>query len=62
MEILPAYTREQAAEITGTNPRTISREIKRGNLRAFYVGRAVRISHTALLEYMGESGEPGKEV
>lgn len=61
MEILPAYTREQAAEITGTNPKTISREIQRGNLRAFHVGRAIRISHSALLEYMGESTERGKE-
>ena len=44
-------TREQLADRWGVNVRTVAREIERGNLRAFRVGRVVRIPISAIEEY-----------
>ena len=57
MEQREAYTREEVAQMLGVNPRTVTREIQRGNLKAFNVGRAVRITRRALMEFMGEGGQ-----
>jgi putative molybdopterin biosynthesis protein len=47
-----AYTREEIARILSVNPITIWREIQRGNLKAFKVGKDIRISESALEEYI----------
>ena len=44
-------TREQLADRWGVNVRTVAREIERGNLRAFRVGRVVRIPISSIEEY-----------
>ena len=44
-------TREEVADRWGVNVRTVAREIERGNLRAFRVGRVIRIPLTAIQEY-----------
>ena len=44
----------QAAELLGVCISTIRREIARGALEVVHVGRAVRITKTALLRYLGE--------
>lgn len=45
------FTREEVADRWGVNVRTITREIERGRLRAFRVGRCVRIPVSAVEEY-----------
>ena len=44
----------QVASLLGVASATIRREIDRGNLGAVHVGRCVRVTKTALLEYLGE--------
>lgn len=46
------YTREQIAEMWGVNVRTIAREIDRGRLKVFRVGRCIRITQSAIDDYM----------
>jgi putative molybdopterin biosynthesis protein len=46
------YTRDEAARILSVNPMTIWREIQRGRLRAFKVGKDIRITESALKEYI----------
>lgn len=48
---------KKAAELLGVDERTIRREISRGALRCARVGKCVRISKRALLEYVGEVSE-----
>ena len=50
-EIPFAMDYAKAAELLNVDRKTVQREVKRGNLRAFRVGRAVRISREAFLEY-----------
>ena len=45
-------TRKQAAEALQVDPKTVSRLIDRGELRAIHIGRNVRIPKTYLLEYV----------
>lgn len=45
---------KKVAEILGVSIATVRREINRGNLEAFHVGRSVRITKTALLKFVGE--------
>ena len=47
--------RKQAAELLGVDVKTISREIQRGKLKCFHVGRNVRITREALIEYVKEA-------
>ena len=42
------------AGTVGVSPKTIYREIERGNLRAAHVGARLVITKTAILEYLGE--------
>lgn len=51
-----AYTMREVASMLGVSERTIYTLIHSGRLPAFHVGRAVRISHTALLSYMSAEG------
>lgn len=44
----------QVAKLLGVATATVRREVARGNLEAFHVGRAVRITKAALLKYVGE--------
>jgi len=49
--------RKVAAELLGVDVKTISREIQRGKLKCFHVGRNVRITRDALIEYVKEGEE-----
>lgn len=51
MQRREVFTREEVAARWGVNVRTIAREIERGNLTAFRVGRCVRIPLSAIEEY-----------
>ena len=44
----------KVAELVGVDPSTIRREIDRGMIKVAHVGRCIRITKTALLEYLGE--------
>lgn len=46
----------KAAELLGVATATIRREIDRGNLEAFHVGRCVRIKKAALISYIEQGG------
>ena len=48
-----ALTREEVARRWGVNVKTVAREIARGNLKTFKVGRCVRIPISAIYEYEG---------
>ena len=50
-------TRQQAAVRLGVNVRTIAREIERGNLKAFRVGRCIRITEQALSDYIEQQSQ-----
>lgn len=56
-DALRGFSRKEVAAMLGVDPKTVSREIRRGNLRAFRVGRAVRISRKALVDYMDRGSE-----
>lgn len=46
-----------AAEVLSCSPDTVRREIDRGNLRSFKVGKKiVRVTRKALVEYVKERG------
>lgn len=47
--------RQHAASLLGVNPKTIDREIRAGRLRCFHVGRSVRITKQALIDYVKEN-------
>lgn len=47
--------RQRAASLLGVNPKTIDREIRAGRLRCFHVGRSVRITKQALIDYVKEN-------
>ena len=51
-DIPVSSSRKQVAELFGCDVKTISREIQRGNLKCFHVGRNVRISREHVIEYM----------
>ena len=53
----PALSVGEIAALLGCSPRTVRREIHRGNLRAFRVGRAVRVTRQALYEYIDGKDE-----
>jgi len=46
----------KAAELLGVAKATIRREIDRGNLEAFHVGRCVRVKKAALISYIEQGG------
>jgi len=48
-----AFSVREAAEALGVSPRTLVREIQRGNLRAARVARRVVIPADALAEFLG---------
>lgn len=45
-------TMKQAAKIMNVHTLTVRREIERGNLKAFPVGKSIRIRESVLKEYM----------
>lgn len=47
-----ALTMAQAAKIMNVHVATVRREIERGNLKAFPVGRSIRIRQSVLAEFM----------
>lgn len=49
-----AVTVPQAAECAQVSPRLVYDEITAGNLRAVKVGRLIRISVSALADWLGE--------
>ena len=51
-DIPVSSSRKQVAELLGCDVKTISREIQRGKLKCFHVGRNVRISRKHIIEYM----------
>jgi len=48
------FTFESAAKFLECSPKTLRREVKRGNLKGFRIGRQWRISPSQLGEYIGE--------
>lgn len=48
-------TRQGIAQILNVNVRTVSREIARGRLGCFRVGRSVRVTKEQLLTYIEEA-------
>lgn len=46
------YTTKEVANIFQVSDETIRREIKRGNLKCFYVGNEARFTNVHLEEYM----------
>jgi excisionase family DNA binding protein len=48
-------TKEQAANIVGLHPKTIEREIQRGNLRAFKPAGKIRIHPDDLTAWLASS-------
>ena len=46
------YSRKEAARCTGVSTRTLSRAIRTGRLRAYHVGRLVRIAEADLRAYI----------
>lgn len=51
MEDKTTYTVGEVAELLDVAEITVRREIKRGNLPHIRIGRAIRITATALAEY-----------
>ena len=51
MEDRISYTVKEVARMLGVAEVTVRREIERGNLPHIRIGRAVRITATALTEY-----------
>lgn len=47
-----AYSMQEFADLYGVSDRTVYTWIKSGKLRAFKIGRLVRIPHTAIAEMM----------
>ena len=45
----------RVAEVLGVAQATVRREIARGSLSSIHVGTRVRVTKTALLEYVGEA-------
>ncbi len=60
VEITPQYlTYRQAEELTGLSRQTVWRLIKSGDVRAFRIGRSVKISRSSLEQYVrAEPVEP----
>lgn len=52
-----AKTREELADYLHCDVRTIDREVQRGRLKPFYVGRAVRFTPEAIHDYLNRGGE-----
>lgn len=52
-----AKTREELADYLHCDVRTIDREVQRGRLKPFYVGRAVRFTPEAINDYLNRGGE-----
>ena len=50
-----AFDVKHAARLLGVSVATVWREIERGRLRKFRVGRQVRITRQALVDYVTES-------
>jgi excisionase family DNA binding protein len=58
------YDLEQAARYLGVHPRTVNREINRGNLEGYAIGRGFRVKRAELDRYLeqrriGRKGSPG---
>ena len=49
-------TRKETAEYFGVDPKTISREIQRGNLKCIHVGRSIRITRQQIATYIVQQG------
>lgn len=45
-------TREEVAEFLKVSPQTVTREIKRGKLRAVKVGRQYRVPESSIRDYV----------
>lgn len=52
-----AYTKREAGELSGTSESTIHRAIKKGQLKAAFIGRRVVIRGAALLQWLQECEE-----
>lgn len=48
-----SYTRQEVADILRVTTRTVDRLIRVGDLKAFRVGRAVRVPEEALRAFIG---------
>ena len=46
------FDRNKCAELLGVDVKTISREVQRGKLKCFHVGRNLRFTREALIEYV----------
>ena len=58
------YDLEQAARYLGVHPRTVNREINRGHLEGYAIGRGFKVKRTDLDRYVeqrkiGRKGAPG---
>lgn len=53
--VADVLTRQGVAQILNVNVRTVSREIARGRLGCFRVGRSVRVTKEQLLSYIEEA-------
>ena len=49
-------TRAQVAAFLNVDPKTVSREIQRGNMKCMHVGRAIRITRQQVAAYMARQG------
>ena len=47
---LKIYTVQEAAKILGCNHQTVTNNIKKGNIEAFYVGNRKRIKHDQIFD------------
>lgn len=47
---LKIYTIHEAAKIFGCNHQTVTNNIKKGNIKAFYVGSRIRIKHDQIFD------------
>jgi excisionase family DNA binding protein len=55
------YDLEQAARYLGVHPRTVNREINRGNLEGYAIGRGFRVKRSELDRYV-EQRKIGRKV
>ena len=55
------YSLEDVARLLKVSPKTVKREIAKGKITAFRVGRSLRFTREALQEYMRNQEIPANE-
>lgn len=52
--LLESFSVAEIAQLLHVAEKSVRREIDRGNLRSIRVGRSVRVTRQALMDYVGE--------